>query len=456
MSSPDRRVLVLIGAGSAVFTRGLLADLIGAPDLGAWEIRLVDIDPVALGVAHRLATAMITARAVEQTISVRSDIDRTALLPGADLVVTCIGIGGRPAWQADHEVCQRHGVFQPVGDSIMPGGISRLLRTVPVLVEVARDVAALAPGALFFNYSNPMTANIMAMTGETGLDVVGLCHGVHHIQRELAAYIEAPFEQTSTLYAGINHLTFLYDFRLRGVDAWPLVRQRLARELAAGPDEKEIGQIFYEGASTWHHPFSWEIFSRYGAFPAAGDRHVTEFFPERFPGGTYQGRTLGVDAFSVPEILDWGEQRYQAMRDQADGRVPLDRSVFERSGGEQEQLIAILRSVLTDSREIFSCNVPNRGLVPGLPDDAAVEIPGVATARGIRPLAVPDLSLPLTAILARRLSSVYLAVAAALQGSRDLTIEAMIADGAVTDPGAAAALTDDLIDAQARYLPAFA
>lgn len=456
MSSPDRRVLVLIGAGSAVFTRGLLADLIGAPDLGAWEIRLVDVDPVALGVAHRLATAMITARAVEQTISVRSDTDRTALLPGADLVVTCIGIGGRPAWQADHEVCQRHGVFQPVGDSIMPGGISRLLRTVPVLVEVARDVAALAPGALFFNYSNPMTANIMAMTNETGLDVVGLCHGVHHIQRELAAYIEAPFEQTSTLYAGINHLTFLYDFRLRGVDAWPLVRQRLARELAAGPDEKEIGLIFYEGVSTWHHPFSWEIFQRYGAFPAAGDRHVTEFFPERFTHGAYHGRTLGVDAFSVPEILDWGEQRYQGMRDQADGRVPLDRTVFERSGGEQEQLIAILRSVLTDSREIFSCNVPNRGLVPGLPDDAAVEIPGVATARGIRPLAVPDLSLPLTAILARRLSSVYLALAAALQGSRDLTIEAMIADGAVTDPDAAAALTDDLIAAQARYLPAFA
>ncbi len=452
----DRRVLVLIGAGSAVFTRGLLADLIGAPDLGSWEIRLVDIDATALTVAHRLAEAMIEARSASDTIRVRSDVERTAMLPGADLVVTCVGVGGRPAWQADHEVCQRHGVFQPVGDSIMPGGISRLLRTVPVLVQVARDVAELAPDALFFNYSNPMTANIMAMTAQTGVDVVGLCHGVHHIQRELAAYIDAPFERTSTLYAGINHLTFLYDFRLDGVDAWPAVRRRLARELAAGPDEKEIGSIFYEGASTWHHPFSWEIFSRYGAFPAAGDRHVTEFFPERFPGGAYHGRVLGVDAFSVPEILDWGEARYVAMREQAEGRVPLDQTIFELSGGEQEQLIAILRSVLSDSRQVFSCNVLNRGLVPGLPDDAAVEIPGVATARGIRPVLVPDLSLPLTAILNRRLSSVYLAVEAALTGSRDLAVEAVLADGAVPDPDAAAALTDELLDVQARYLPAFA
>ena len=451
-----RRVLVLIGAGSAVFTRGLLADLIGAPDLGSWEIRLVDIDPVALSVAHRLADAMILARSVAATISVRSAVDRTAMLPGADLVVTCVGIGGRPAWQADHEVCQRHGVFQPVGDSIMPGGISRLLRTVPVLVEIARDVAALAPGAFFFNYSNPMTANIMAMTRYAGIEVVGLCHGVHHIQRELAAYIDAPFESTSTLYAGINHLTFIYDFRRDGIDAWPAVRERLERERAAGPDEKEIGSIFYEGSSSWHHPFSWEIFSRYGAFPSAGDRHVTEFFPERFPRGAYHGRVLGVDAFSVPEILDWGEQRYRAMKEQAERRVPLDESIFDRSGGEQEQLIAILRSVLSDSREIFSCNVPNRGLVPGLPDDAAVEIPGVATARGIRPMLVPDLSAPLTAILSRRLASVYLAVEAAMTGDRDLTIEAMIADGAVTDPAAAAALTDDLIAAQAKHLPLFA
>ncbi|WP_407562852.1 hypothetical protein [Streptomyces sp. 184] len=450
----DARVLVLIGAGSAVFTRGLLADLISADDLGAWQIRLVDVDDEALSVAARLADQMVRARGCEERISVRATTDRREVLPGADFVVTCVGVGGRPAWQQDHEICMTHGVFQPVGDSVMPGGISRLLRTVPVMVDIARDVAELAPDAHFFNYSNPMTANVGAMTRYGGAEVVGLCHGMHHVQRELAAFARLPFAETSTLYAGINHLTFIYDFRHRGEDAWPLVRARMERELAEPCDPADIGSI-WENGKAWHNPFSWEIFRRYGAYPAANDRHVVEFFPERWASGDYYGKKLGVDAFSVPEILDWGENRYLGMKDQAEGRVPLDESVFDRSTGEQEQLVAIIRSITFDRREMFSVNVPHRGAVPGLPHAAALEIPGVATARGLRPVSVPDLSAPLTAILARRLASVELAVEAAMTGSRDLAVEAVLADGAVTGPDAAADLTDALIAAQQRFLPQF-
>ena len=449
------RSIVLIGAGSAVFTRGLLADLISAEDLGAWRITLVDIDEVALGVAVGLAELMITEREAGARISVSGTTDRTQALPGADFVVTCIGIGGRDAWLRDHETCQRHGIFQPVGDSVMPGGISRLLRTVPVMVEVARDVVRLAPEALFFNYSNPMTANVMAMTTRAGADVVGLCHGMHHVQRELAELIDAPFERTSTLYAGINHLTFIYDYRLDGQDAWPIVQQVRAKEATAPADPDDIGNIFVEHIKAAQNPFSWSLFDTYGAYPAANDRHVTEFFPQRWPKGAYFGKTLGVDAFSVPEILAWGEDRYQGMKAQAEGRVPLDQSIFGRSTGEQEQLIAIIRSVIQDRREMFSVNVLNNGAVPALPDDAALEVPGVATARGLRAIQVPDLGGPLTAILNQRLVSVSLAIEAAMTGDRNLVVEAMIADGAVTDPAAARALADDLIDAQSQYLPAF-
>ncbi|MFI5856810.1 hypothetical protein [Streptomyces parvulus] len=451
----DTRVLVLIGAGSAVFTRGLLADLITADDLGSWEIRLVDVNEEALRVAARLAGRMVEARGAGNRITVRASADRRTELPGADYVVTCVGVGGRPAWQRDHEVCQEHGVYQPVGDSVMPGGISRLLRTVPVMVDVARDVADLAPDAFFFNYSNPMTANVQAMTRYAGAAPVGLCHGMHHVQRELAAFAGLPFEETSTLYAGINHLTFIYDFRHNGQDAWPGVRARMERELAEPADPADIGAI-WENGKAWHNPFSWEIFRRYGAYPAANDRHVLEFFPERWAGGDYYGKKLGVDAFSVPEILQWGEERYQGMRAQAEDDAPLDAASFENSTGEQEQLIAIIRSITFDRRDMFSVNVPNRGSVPELPDEAALEIPAVATARGLRPVSVPDLSAPLTAILARRLTSVELATEAAMTGDRDLVVEAMIADGAVTDPDAAAALTDALLAAQRAHLPQFA
>lgn len=455
MNANDRHVLTLIGAGSAVFTRGLLADLISATDLGSWEIRLVDVDPASLEVAAALADRMVAARKAGDRVVVRADVDRTSLLPGSDFVVTCVGVGGRNAWLTDHEISMRHGVFQPVGDSVLPGGISRLLRTVPVMVEIARDVAELAPSAFFFNYSNPMTANVMAITGHTEAEVVGLCHGMHHIQRELAQFIDKPLEETSTLYAGINHLTFIYDFRWQGRDAWPLVRDRLAREFIGEPDTDELGRIFYDNVSVWHHPFCWELFERYGAFAAAGDRHVTEFFPERWARGDYFGRKLGVDAFSVPEILEWGEQRYRSMREQATGDTPLDQTAFDRSTGEQEQLIAIIRSILGDRRDIFSCNVINRGVVPGIPQDAAPEVPGVATGRGIRPMYVPDLGTPLTAILNRRLAPVYLAIEAAMSGDRDLVVEAMIADGGVTDPQAATDLTSELLAAQKRFLPNF-
>ena len=452
----ERRSIVLIGAGSAVFTRGLLADVISTEDLGDWDIRLVDIDPVALQKAVGLAERMIAARHAEQHVTVTGSVDRRTVLPGAEFVVTCVGVGGRAAWTRDHEICQAHGVFQPVGDSVMPGGISRSLRTTPVLVDIARDVLELAPDSFFFNYSNPMTANVMAMARYAGADrVVGLCHGVFHVQSHLAAMLGKPRAETSILFAGINHLTFITDFRWRGQDAWPALHERVTRDLAGPRPDDEIGDLRASGTRGWHNPFSWELFERFGAFPTAEDRHVVEFFPERWASGEYYGKTLGVDAFSLPQILEWDEGSYQSMVQQADGTVPFDETIFERSSGEQEQLLAIIRAITTDSRAMFSCNVLNRGVIPGLPATAAVEVPGVATARGIRPIAVPDLSTPITAVLAGRLAATSIAVEAAMTGDRDLVVEAIIADGAVVEPGRAAPLADALIEAQLQHLPRF-
>lgn len=450
------RVLVLIGAGSAVFTRGLLADLISAPDLGAWELRLCDTNPDALDVALRLAQRMVETRGEGERVRVHGSTDRTELLAGADVVVASVGVGGRPAWLRDWQIAADEGIFQPVGDSVMPGGISRGLRTVPVMVEIAEDVVRLAPDALFFNYGNPMTANVAAMHRHAGAEVVGLCHGMLHVQRELARFAQVPFEETTSLYCGLNHLTWIYDLRHRGGDLWPRVRERLREERRRPLDPDDVGVIWQDGSRAAMNPFSWELFERYGAHPAASDRHVTEFFPQRFGRGTYHGKTLGVDAFALPEILEWGEQRYQTMRREAEGAEPLDPAIFDRSSGDQEQLLDILRSIQDDRRELFSVNVPNRGEVPNMPLGAVLEIPGVATARGLRPLQVPDLPETLAGILRWRLASVDVLVEAALRGDRGLVVEALLLDGAVTDPAVATRLADRYLAEQAAYLPRFA
>ena len=459
MNKGGSKKIVLIGAGSAMFTQGLVADMILSSDLGPWELGLVDIDPQALETAEGLSRRMVEARGADIVIS--SSTDRCDILPGADVVVMTVGVGGRRAWEADVFIPRKYGIYQPVGDSVMPGGISRAMRMIPALVDIARDVKALCPGALFINYSNPMTANCWAIRKATGVPVVGLCHGTFHVERQLAEFIGAPPEEVTSLFVGLNHLTFIFDLRWRGRDAWPLVRARLAEERGQPHDLEKLGWEFPEmGAvsksfKAVDNPFSWSLFETYGAYPAVNDRHVSEFFPERFPGGRYYGKTLGVDVFSFEGTIAWGDEIYADMRAQALGEKPLDEQVFERAVGEHEQLLEILRSIERDERRIFSTNLPNHGAVPNLPAGAILELPAAATATGLRPLQIRDFPDSLAAIITRKLSAALLTTEAALAGDRGLFVEALLADGAVTDPEVARKMGEELLEAHRQYLPNF-
>lgn len=451
--------IVLIGAGSAVFTRGLVADLILSPDMGPWELGLVDTDPDALEVARDLCRRMIQSR--DADITLQADTDRREILPDADVVVTTIGVGGRRSWETDVFVSRKNGIFQPVGDTVMPGGISRAMRMIPALVDIARDVGALCPQAQFFNYSNPMTANCWAILEATGVAVTGLCHGTLNVERQLASFIGAPSNQVSSLYAGINHLTFIHDLRWNGRDAWPIVRARLAEERGEPVDADALGQQFPEmGAPSESfkasdNPFSWSLFESYGAYPAVNDRHVTEFFPERFPGGHYFGKTLGVDVFSLEATTTRGDQVFEKMRAQAKGDQPLDESIFNRTPGEHEQLVSILEAIMGDTRRVFAVNLRNNGAVPNLPADAVLELPAVATSSGLRPIQILDFPDPLAAILTRKLTATRVTVDAAMSGNRHLLSEALLLDGAVTNLDTAQTLGEELIEAQKDHLPNF-
>jgi alpha-galactosidase len=273
--------------------------------------------------------------------------------------------------------------------------------------------------------------------------------------RELAGLAGVPLDEVTALFAGLNHLTFIYDYRWNGESLWPILEKRWQAEKDLPLDPKSLGKTFPAELKTNTNPFSWSLFETYGAYPAVNDRHVSEFFPERFPGGDYYGLKLGIDAFSVEEIIAWGETRYQNMRAQALGQKALDTTIFNRTAGEHEQLIAILRSMTFDQRKIFSANLPNNGAVPNLPDDAVLEMPVVATATGLRPIQLPDFPGTLAAIINRKLSSARLTVEAALQGDRRLFVEALLADGAVREHQLASNLAETLLEAHRESLPNF-
>ena len=428
--------LVLIGAGSAMFTQGLIADIIKEGSLGPWEVGLVDTDPEALTVAYNLAKKMVDAKDVN--IKVKQSTDRKDLLPNADIVVTTIGVGGRRAWETDVFIPRKHGIYQPVGDTVGPGGISRAIRMIPAMKEIAEDILKLCPDALFINYANPMTAICRALRKSTEIKVTGLCIGVDETEKYLAEVLGIPHQEVTSIAIGLNHLTFIIDFRHKGKNVFPKLRQHT----------KETGKIN-------ENPFSGSLFDIYGAYPAPLDRHVVEFFLEKFPNGKYYGKTLGIDAFSFEKTIETGDLIYAEMAKLSKPETRLNREVFSKFSGEHSQTLEIMTSIYKDQRKIFSVNLPNNGAIPNLPSYAVLEMPAVASGKGFLPLRIDYFPDSLAAIINQRLACIELTVDAALEGDRKLMVEAMLADGAVRNRGTAEKLTNEFLKAHRKFLPQF-
>ena len=431
MTAERPRILTLIGAGSAVFSRSLVLDLIA--DGGEWELRLVDTASQPLEIAHRLAERLVEGCGAR--IHVRAALDRRGLLGGTDAVITTIGVGGRRAWEQDVYIPRRFGVHLPVGDTAGPGGISRALRMAPVLVGIARDVAELCPAATFLNYANPMAVNCRAIGRETDVSVAGLCAGVRNTHRYLADLLGVPPDALESRAVGINHFTWITDLRLDGQDAWPQVRARLPSR----PDLIE------------EDPLSWELFDVFGGLPAPLDRHVAEFLPGWHATGAYYGRTLGVDAHSLERTIADGDAAYQAMVEQAEGRQPM-----QTDGGDRNDAIPILRALWGEAApDLYSINLPNAGQVANLPTDAVIEGTARVDSGGLHPLRFGAIPPGMAALLQREIAVQELTVEAALTGDRDLVVQAMLADGRVSAPTDARALTDALLDVHSEWLPRF-
>lgn len=455
----SRQRLVLIGAGSTVFTQRLVADIILANEADKWELALVDIDPITLAAVEKLVSKMLVAK--QAAIPVTATTDRRTVLSGAAYVVTTIAVGGRMGWQRDIEIPRNYGIFQPVGDTALPGGISRAMRMIPQMIAIARDIEELCPEAVFFNYSNPMTAICRAIRKETGVPVIGLCHGVHHVEGVIARFAGLEEGSISSFGIGLNHLTYLTRLRHHGADVVPLLHAKLKEQkttLDAELADKDVWANIVAGRAPRYSddPFSWGAFEKHSIFPCAMDRHAVEFYPERFPGGAYFGRKLGREAFPIDERIALGDTWFAEMLAVANSDKPLPPAYYENVPGESEQLLEIIHSLERDERKIFSVNLPNAGQAPYLTTDAILECNAAAVGGGFAALSADPLPAELVKKLQSKIASIEITVDAALSGSRDLMLEALLADGAVADPDVARSLRDDLIEAHRHHLPQFA
>jgi alpha-galactosidase len=295
-----------------------------------------------------------------------------------------------------------------------------------------------------------MAAVCRGVRKATGAHVIGLCHGVPHTARYLAEALGVGPDELRYNGMGINHLTWLFDFQVNGVD----VRERL--QAIALERVTTVKEGCPAGVNPYSSPcgdaFSWHLFYLFDAFPAPLDRHVVEFFPQFFRQGDYYERKLGVDVFSFEGTIADGDAGYARMAEDADAPGSLPAGYFDQFQGEHEQALEIIAAIRQGSGAIFFANLPNGRREPDLAPEAIIEAPARARYGGLQPLAQVSIPPGLAGTLATRFHWVETTVDAALEHSREKFIRALVLDGAVASLDQAALLADDLLAAQAEYL----
>jgi alpha-galactosidase len=440
--------IVIIGAGSTVFTPGLIADLTGSTLFADATVALVDINPHSAETMARYAERVARERSVG--LRVEYATDRREVLSGADFVTVTIAVGGARAWERDVRIPEAHGVYQTVGDSVGPGGVFRALRHVPELVAIAQDMAELCPDAWLFNYTNPLTALVRAVHKSSPVRCAGLCHGVLHTREAIAHDLGLAPADLSLTAAGINHLAWVLDLRHDGLDVYPRFRELVRGWLVSAPPPSDDP---YEG----FQEVSGRLMELYGFYPSPGDRHVAEFFPfflRQTGNGLGYGLQSGLDMTNG--ILASRDERWERIADQAEGRAELDRALFDEAR-EGERVVSIMEAIVADRPLLeLAVNVRNDGLIPNLPADAVVEAPGMVDGRGVHGIAVGPLPEGIAGILAARARQQELTVDAALAGDRVLAMQALLADPLVPSVETADAMLDEALHTHESFLPRFA
>lgn len=476
--------ITFIGAGSTVFSRNLLQDLFTFPELQNCTVHLMDIDADRLRdseiVAHRVADA------VNAGATILATTDRREAITGADYVINMIQVGGyEPSTVIDFEIPKKYGLRQTIGDTLGIGGIMRGLRTIPVLLGIARDMEELAPGALLLNYSNPMAMLCTAVNRASTIRNVGLCHSVFGTVRELSRILGVSAHEIDYLCAGINHMAFYTKFEHNGEDLYPRLKQIAARDEMPTFERTRF-----------------EVLKQFGYFVTESSEHFAEYTPWFIK----DGRPDLIEHFNVPldeyparcvdQLADWSDMRsallssdsgamdtYQAAhRSKMSGGMarrlevmrrtkPEEANAFakaymtERDAGHSDQQghsgeygTLIIHSMETNQPRVVYGNVNNGGVIDNLPSGACVEVPCLVDRNGVQPTKIGHLPPQLAALMQTNINVQTLTVEAAITGKREHIYHA-----AMLDPHTAAELdlpqirnlVDDLLLAHGEVMPSY-
>ena len=391
-----------------------------------------------LRIIERVCRKMIAQTGSDTELS--ASANRCDVLAGADYVVSTIGVGGRRAWEQDVFIPRKYGVYQPVGDTVGPGGVSRAMRMIPQLVDIANDVKKLCPKATFISYSNPMTMNCMAVRRATGVPVVGLCHGVKNGVRRVAKFVGVPHEEIHFTACGLNHMVFCYHMRRNGEDFFPAFIRRLDE---VAPEGRSIGQL------------TESFIRRNHTYVVSDDRHFSEFVPATTGKGAYFGKTLGVESFSFEGTIREGDEEFARYESYAASDAPLPGEFFEREEGEHEELMEMIAAMHQDKAAVFYANLPNNGALANLPDCTVIERPALFSGSGIQPVQLTDFPAFLLPAMMRYAAIYEVAVEAALKGDRKLLEVAVEEATLPIGREAVHKMTEELLAAQGAYLPQF-
>jgi alpha-galactosidase len=453
--------IVIIGGGSYHWAPRLLADFANTPALTNVDVVLHDVDAERMKLMEELGTEIARRRNI--SMQVRAEPDRRAALRNADFVITAFSVGGFDSMQHDIEIPQRYGIRQPIGDSVGPGGIMRALRSIPVLLEIARDVEVIAPGAWLINVTNPLTALCRAVSRETSLRTVGLCNEWVSCSWALSLLFDCGMHEIDPVLGGVNHFPLATALRVSGDDGFARLRALLGDpiELAQEPiwmdpppaaQWEKIAPVDYwtKYDVVANNRVRFDVFNRFGVLPGSGDHHSVEFMPNVVHPGNAYGHEWRIHHYGMPGHRRDAEldiEYYEEMRSSSDvTRMP--------SG---ELVATLLDGMIAGNPRTLPVNLPNRGNVTNVPDDAVVEIVGTADREGVRGRDSTTVPGVMGEYVRRASVGQEWTVEAALTGDRTLVYEAMFADAMATQVSYddVVAMTNEMLAATCRWLPQF-